>query len=157
MLFGGLLAAGVYLVWKNSAHAGVAPLGSAASVPYGGGSGTSYTVPALNAAVPGVSFAPSTQDPSLLTSTLTAIPAATAAQLASADTFWNGLQPVNPPASGYITLPSGTQFAAALMSGGNTRIDANGNLYVQWAGQVYQLAQMSDSSGNWPARLIVGS
>lgn len=157
VLYAGVLTALAYYFWKNTASAGVAPIGSAAHVPYGGGSGTSYTIPALNASVPGVSFSPSTLDPSILTSTLTAVPAVTSAQVASASNFWNGLQPAAPPSSGYITLPSGTQFAASLMTGGNTRTDANGNLYIQWAGQVYQLPVVADSSGNWPVRLISGS
>lgn len=109
-----------------------------------------YTPAALNASVPGVSFAPSTLQPGILTSTLTGVPAVTASQVAQANTFWSSLSPVVPPSSGYITFPSGSQVAATLMGGGNTAMDGNGNLYVQWAGQVYQLGPQ-DSAGNYPA------
>lgn len=118
-------------------------------------SGQSYTVPALDTSVPGVSFAPSTLQPGVLTSTLTAVPAVTGQQAAQAQSFWNTLQPVNPPDTGYITFPSGSQVAASLLTGGNTRIDGAGNYYALWGGQVYQLGAM-DSSGNWPTQLVTG-
>lgn len=109
-----------------------------------------YTPAALNAAVPGVSFAPSTIQPGILTSTLTAVPAVTSAQVSAANQFWSTLTPVVPLASGYITFPSGSQAAAATFGAGNTAMDGNGNLYVLWGGQVYQLGSQ-DSAGNYPA------
>lgn len=156
VVYGVLGVGALYYLWKSVASA--APASSTAGIlGVPGASGTSYSVAALNASVPGVTFAPSTLDPSILTSTLTAVPAVTAAQVASANTFWTGLMPVNPPPGGYITFPSGSQAAAALFTGGNTRMDSSGNLYVQWAGQVYQLPLYADSSGNWPARLVTGN
>lgn len=112
-----------------------------------------YTPSALDASVPGVSFAPSTLQPGILTSTLTAVPAVTSAQVSNANSFWGTLSPVMPLASGYITFPSGSQAAAALFGAGTTAMDGNGNLYVQWAGQVYQLGAQ-DSAGNYPAALV---
>lgn len=132
----------------GSSGSGSLPLGTGPG--YGGGS-VAYTPSALDLSVPGVSFAPSTIQPGVLTSTLTAVPAVTSAQVAQANSFWSTLTPTTPPSSGYITFPSGTQVAATLMGGGNTAQDANGNLYVQWAGQVYQLPTTPDSSGNWVA------
>lgn len=112
-----------------------------------------YSVSALDASVPGVSFSPSTIQPGILTSTLTAIPALTTAQLNQAQGFWGTLSPVMPLASGYVTFPSGSQAAAALFGGGNTAMDGSGNLYVQWAGQVFQLGA-KDSAGNYPAQPV---
>jgi len=152
-IYGGLLLAGVYALIKNQARAGVAPAGSAAALPYDRAGGVAYTPAALDAAVPGVSFAPSTVQPGVLTSILTGVPAITATQIAQASDFWNTLQPVNPPNTGYVTFPSGSQVGAAVMGQGNTRMDGNGNYYMLWAGQVYQLGTQ-DSSGNWPAALV---
>lgn len=149
-IYGGLTLAGLYALWRNAARAGVAPVASPGALPYDPSGGIPYTPAALDAAVPGVSFAPSTIQPGVLTSTLTAVPAINATQVAQGSTFWNTLQPVNPPDSGYITLPSGTQFSAATMTGGNTRMDGNGNYYVLWGDQVYQLGAR-DSAGDWPA------
>lgn len=143
----------LYSVLKNKATA--APAGGVPGLPAAGPNGTQYTAAALDASVPGVSFAPSTVQPGILTSTLTAVPAVTGAQVSAAQQFWSTLQPVAPLDSGYITFPSGSQVAAALMSGGNTAMDGNGNYYVLWAGQAYMLGSQ-DSSGNWPA-LAVGS
>lgn len=145
---------GGFLLYAFFNKAKASPAAPAASVP-GYSPGNAYTVSALDQSVPGVSFAPSTLQPGILTSTLTAVPAVTQPQVAAAQSFWSTLTPVNPPSSGYITFPSGTQVAAALMSGGNTAQDGNGNLYVQWAGQVYQLGAQ-DSAGNYPA-ILAGS
>jgi hypothetical protein len=150
-IYGGLLAAGLYALYRNTARAGVAPSGSAAALDYGPDT-SAYTAEALDAMVPGVSFAPSSTQPGILTSTLTAVPATNAWQVAQANNFWATLQPVNPPDSGYITFPSGSQVGAALMTGGNTRMDGAGNYYVEWGNRVYQLGSQ-DSSGNWPAML----
>lgn len=144
----------LYSLIKNKAFAGVLPTPPLMPVSYGSGS-SPYTAAALNASVPGVSFAPSSLQPGILTSTLTGVPAVTGGQVAAAQSFWSTLQPVAAIDSGYITFPSGSQVAAALLSGGNTAMDANGNYYVAWAGQVYMLGSQ-DSSGNWPA-LLVGS
>lgn len=155
LLYSGLVLVGIYTLWRNAARAGVAPYASPGALPYDQPSagGIPYTPAALNAAVPGVSFAPSTAQPGILTSTLTGVPAISTTQVAQGATFWNTLQPVNPPDSGYITLPSGTQFAAASMTGGNTRMDGNGNLYVLWGDRVYQLGAQ-DSAGDWPALVV---
>lgn len=123
--------------------------------PAGPAGNGAYSVAALNASVPGVSFAQSTLQPDILTSTLIAIPALTSAQLNQAQAFWGTLSPVIPLASGYITFPSGSQAAATTFGGGNTAMDGNGNLYVQWAGQVFQLGSQ-DSAGNYPAQAITG-
>lgn len=155
LLFG-LGAAGVMFIAsraKASQNAGRSPPGGDALPTASGGASSTYTPAALDASVPGVSFAPSTLDPSILTSTLTAVPAVTTQQLSQASTFWSTLTPVAAIDSGYITFPSGSQVAASLMSGGNTAMDGNGNYYVMWAGQVYQLGAQ-DSSGNWPARAV---
>lgn len=154
LVYGGLVGLGVYALWRNAARAGVAPTGSAAALSYGPDT-SAYTAEALDAMVPGVSFAPSTVQPGIFTSTLTSVPAVTTWQVAQANNFWASLQPVNPPDSGYITFPSGSQVGAALMTGGNTRTDGAGNYYVQWGGRVYQLGSQ-DSSGNWPAILATG-
>lgn len=111
-----------------------------------------YSVPGLNTSVPGISFAPSTLQPGILTSTLTGIPALTSAQGSQVQGFWGTLSPVVPLASGYVTFPSGSQAAASLF-GGNTAMDGNGNLYVQWAGQVFQLGA-KDSAGNYPTQPV---
>lgn len=112
-----------------------------------------YTAASLNASVPGVSFAPSSLQPGILQSTLTAVPATTAAQVNAAVSFWSTLTPVVPLASGYIVFPSGSQAAAATFGGGNTAMDGSGNLYVSWAGNAYQLGD-KDSAGNYPALLV---
>lgn len=107
----------------------------------------------LNASVPGVSFAPSSLQPGILQSTLAAVPAITADRVQAAVSFWGTLTPVVPLASGYIVFPSGSQAAASLFGGGNTAMDGDGNLYVSWAGNVYQLGS-KDSAGNYPALLV---
>lgn len=112
-----------------------------------------YTAASLNASVPGVSFAPSSLQPGILQSTLTAVPSTTAAQVSAAVSLWSTLTPVVPLASGYIVFPSGAQAAAATFWGGNTAMDGGGNLYVSWAGNVYQLGD-KDSAGNYPALLV---
>lgn len=137
----------LYSMFKNTASAATPAGGISAG-------GVPYTPGALNAAVPGVSFAPSSLQPGILTSTLTAVPAVTSAQVAQAQTFWSTLTPATPPTTGYITFPSGSQVAATLMGSGNTAQDGNGNLYVQWAGQVYQLSNQQDSNGNWAAMAV---
>lgn len=142
----------LYSMLKNPARAAI-PAGSTPNGSLNVLGDNPYTAAALDQSVPGVSFAPSSLQSGILTSTLTAVPAVTAPQVAAARSFWSTLTPVSPPASGYITFPSGTQVAAALMSGGNTAQDGNGNLYVQWAGQAYQLGQQ-DSAGNYPALSI---
>ena len=152
LVYGGLGAVGLYLLWKQTAAAQSAAQGNMGIS--SSGSGSSYNINSLDASVPGVSFAQSSLDPSILTSTLTAVPAVTASQVTAAGNFWSTLQPSSPPSSGYITFPSGTQVPASLMTGGNTRQDANGNQYITWAGQVYQLPLNADSSGNWPVRLV---
>jgi hypothetical protein len=148
LVWGGLAATAVYALWRNTASARVP--GPTMVNP---GGALAYTPEALGLAVPGVSFAPSTVAPGILTSTLTAVPAVSSAQVSGAQRFWSTLQPVAPLDEGYIAFPSGSQVAASLMGGGNTAMDANGNYYVFWAGQVYQLGSM-DSSGNWPARSV---
>jgi hypothetical protein len=146
----------LYSLLKNKAFAGVqntaAGTFTSTNRP---AAGNPYTAAALNASVPGVSFAPSTVQPGVLVSTLTAVPAVTGQQTAAAQQLWSTLSPVQPLDSGYITFPSGSQVAASLLGGGNTAMDGNGNYYVSWAGQVYQLGSQ-DSAGNWPA-LLVGS
>lgn len=146
----------LYSLFKNTAAAQgmAAGQGLPGVVPSAGlPNGTQYTVSALDASTPGVSFAPSTVQPGILTSTLTAVPAVTGAATAAAQNFWSTLQPVAAIDTGYITFPSGSQVAASLMSGGNTAMDGNGNYYVMWAGQVYQIGSQ-DSAGNWPAMLV---
>jgi hypothetical protein len=148
------IAAGVgiggWLLYSYFNKASAAQAAASVNAARQGGLGIPYTAAALNAAVPGVSFTPSTLQPGILKSTLTAVPAVTAQQIAGANSFWSTLTPVVPLASGYITFPSGSQAAAATFGGGNTAMDGNGNLYVQWAGQVYQLGSQ-DSAGNYPA------
>lgn len=155
LLFG-LGAAGVMFIASRAkaqaAPGRISPGGDALPAASGGAS-SAYTPAALDASVPGVSFAPSPLDPSILKSTFTAVPAVTSSQVASANSFWSTLQPVAAIDSGYITFPSGSQVAASLMGGGNTAMDGNGNYYVMWGGQVYQLG-LQDSSGNWPARVV---
>lgn len=151
----GVLGWFLYETFKNKAQAGVKPIASAATLPYTNGASIPYSPAALNASVPGVSFAPSSYDPAILTSTLTGSPAVTGNQVAAAASFWSTLMPVNPPDSGYITFPSGSQAAAATFVNGNTRMDSGGTYYVLWGGQVYQLGQM-DSAGNWPALPVSG-
>lgn len=114
---------------------------------------SAYTSTSLNASVPGISFTPSSIQPGILQSTLTAVPATTAGQVQAAVSFWSTLTPVVPLASGYIVFPSGAQAAATTFGGGNTAMDGGGNLYVSWAGNVYQLGDR-DSAGNYPALLV---
>jgi hypothetical protein len=146
-----------YFNKANAAQAAALNANPALARATGAGAGnlitSAYSPPALNASVPGVSFAPSTVQPGILTSTLTAVPAVTSQQVAGANAFWATLTPVVPLASGYITFPSGAQAAAATFGGGNTAMDGNGNLYVLWAGQVYQLGSQ-DSAGNYPALAV---
>lgn len=151
LLFG-LGAAGA--MWFAT-RASAASKGGAAPAPSGGGSASAYTPGGPSVAVPGVSFAPSNLQPGVLTSTLTAVPAVTGQQVSQAQSLWDTLQPVTAIDSGYITFPSGSQVAASLMGAGNTRMDGNGNYYVQWGGQVYQLG-IQDSSGNWPTQVVSG-
>lgn len=162
-----LIAGGVgvlgYLLYSifNKANAATAATDTAAvarQAAYGltPAQAAAYTPAALNASVPGVTFAPSSIQPGILQSTLTAVPATTAAQVSAATSFWNTLTPVVPLASGYIVFPSGSQAAAATFGGGNTAMDGNSNLYVMWAGNVYQLGSQ-DSAGNYPALLVTSS
>ncbi len=76
--------------------------------------------------------------------------APTAAEVSASGSFWDRLQPVQSVDSGYINFPSGAQAAATLFQ---TRMDANGQYYVQWGGLVYVLGSQ-DSSGNWPAQPV---
>jgi hypothetical protein len=76
--------------------------------------------------------------------------APTQPEISASGSFWDNLQPVQGLSSGYINFPSGAQAAAALFP---TRMDANGQYYVQWAGLVYVLGNQ-DSSGNWPAQPV---
>ena len=124
-----LLGAGAaaWYLWKNSASAMAA--GAAQSLLPAPGSGA----------------------PALLT--LPGSAAVTGAQVAQSLATWSSLSPANAIASGYINLPDGTQFAAATMTGGNTRTDQAGNTYVMWGGEVYRVGDM-DAQGNWPATLI---
>lgn len=73
--------------------------------------------------------------------------AVTAPQVAASGSFWDSLTPVQSIDSGYINFPTGSQAAATLFQ---TRMDDQGNYYVQWAGLTYLLGSQ-DSSGNWPA------
>jgi len=73
--------------------------------------------------------------------------APTSAEVASAGSFWNQLQPVSGPGEGYVNFPSGSQAAATLLPFG---MDSAGTYYTEWAGQVFQL-QGQDAQGNWPA------
>lgn len=79
--------------------------------------------------------------------------AQTAGQIQNAATLWSQLSPVQPLDSGYINFPSGSQAAAATFASGNTRMDAQGNYYVQWGGLTYQLGSQ-DGAGNWPAQVV---
>jgi hypothetical protein len=63
--------------------------------------------------------------------------------------FWDSLTPTSPESQGFVNFPSGSQAAAALLT---TRMDGLGNLYVQWAGQTYQLSG-PDQFGNYTATL----
>lgn len=96
--------------------------------------------------------APTLSTPGVLPAAL----ATSSAQVSVAADLWSTLQPVAPIDSGFIHFPTGTQAAASLLGAGNTRMDGNGNYYVLWAGQVYQLGNQ-DSSGNWPAMLANAS
>lgn len=78
--------------------------------------------------------------------------APTTGELQSSGSLWDTLMPVDPRTSGYINFPGGSQAAAATFRYGNTRVDTQGNTYVQWAGITYQLGPQ-DASGNWPAML----
>lgn len=81
---------------------------------------------------------------------LPATMAPTTEQIQQSGTLWDTLMPVDPKTSGYINFPGGSQAAAATFRYGNTRVDTQGNTYVQWAGITYQLGPQ-DASGNWPA------
>lgn len=76
--------------------------------------------------------------------------APTAPEIGSSASLWDNLTPVQGLSSGYINFPSGAQSAAALFP---TRMDQNGQYYVQWAGLVYVLGSQ-DGSGNWPAQAV---
>lgn len=158
LIGGGVLAlVGWLFVSKRASAATPAAASGAAGAtsPRTGTSALSYNPVQLNASVPGVSFAPSTLQPGVLTSTLTSVPAVTSQQVGAGQAFWSTLQPVTAINSGYITFPSGSQAAAATFVNGNTAVDGNGNAYVLWGGQVYMLGTQ-DSAGNYPA-LPVGS
>lgn len=149
----GLLGYLLYRQVKSMAAQDTYNAAAARQNAYGAAPSSPYTAAALNASVPGVSFSSSSLQPGILQSTLTAVPATTAAQISAAVSFWGTLTPVVPLASGYIVFPSGAQAAAATFGGGNTAMDGGGNLYVSWAGNVYQLGD-KDSAGNYPALLV---
>ena len=150
LVVGGLGLLG-YLLYRQVKSMAAQDMANAARA--GTASSNPYSAGALNASVPGVSFAPSSLQPGILQSTLAAVPATTAAQVQAAVSFWGTLTPVVPLASGYIVFPSGAQAPASLFGGGNTAMDGGGNLYVSWAGNVYQLGD-KDSAGNYPALLV---
>jgi hypothetical protein len=146
-----------WLIYRSKAQAGMtwgapgsAAVNPATGLPVGVAPVNPLSAAALTASTPGVSFAPSTLQPGVLQSTLTAVPAITATQAASARSFWSTLTPADPPATGFIVFPSGTQVAASLMTNGNFAQDGGGNNYVLWAGQTYMLGAQ-DSTGNYPA------
>jgi hypothetical protein len=124
-----LAIGGLGIVWlmKNSAAAKAA--GAAAALAPGAADGASSG--AVNLELPGSS-------------------APTADDITAGTSFWDVLNPVTPIATGYINFPSGAQAPAASFSNGLTRMDAGGNYFVQWGGQVYELGSM-DAQGNWPA------
>lgn len=144
-----------YLLYRQVKSMAAQDMANASRAGTGAGTASSnpYSASALNASVPGVSFAPSSLQPGILQSTLAAVPAITADRVQAAVSFWGTLTPVVPLASGYIVFPSGSQAAASLFGGGNTAMDGDGNLYVSWAGNVYQLGS-KDSAGNYPALLV---
>jgi hypothetical protein len=121
-------AAGAWYLWKNSASA----QGAAAA---------QALLPAPSAA------------PDLTTFALPGSSAATGAMVSQAASTWSALTPAPAIASGYINLPDGTQVAAATLTAGNTRTDAQGSTYVLWGGLVYKVGDM-DAQGNWPVTLV---
>jgi hypothetical protein len=60
--------------------------------------------------------------------------------------------PANMQVLGNVTLPTGTQIPMNSLVG-KIRQDANGNVYANVSGSIYQLSP-SDSQGNYPATLI---
>lgn len=134
----GLLGMIGWMLLKNKASAATPTLALPAPSSTGGGLLTSPGI--------GLPIQAGTQSIPELPATM----ATTSDQLSSAGTFWDTLQPVQSLPSGYINFPSGAQAAAAIFQ---TRMDANGSYYVQWAGLTYVLGNQ-DSSGNWPAQAV---
>jgi len=70
--------------------------------------------------------------------------------------LWNTLtaSPAMSGVPGDVILPDGTD--AGPLANMQVKSDANGNVYVQVGGVIYQLGQ-SDANGDWPAQIILDS
>jgi hypothetical protein len=144
LIFGGLLIAGAVYLMRKAAAQGTSSTPALTS-------SSSGSLPAQGplTTVGPVSLLPiqaGTQNIPELPATM----APTAPEIGSSASLWNNLSPAPGLTSGYINFPSGAQAAAALFP---TRMDANGQYYVQWGGLVYVLG-VQDGSGNWPAQAV---
>lgn len=70
----------------------------------------------------------------------------------AAAAIWSNLTPTSPPASGgFVNFPSGSQSDSVFLPWAT---DSAGNLYTQWAGQIYIVNATGDFLGNLNARLL---
>jgi len=69
----------------------------------------------------------------------------------AAAAIWSNLTPTSAPSGGYVNFPSGSQSGVIFLPWAT---DSAGNLYTQWAGQIYIVNPNTDFLGNLSARLL---
>lgn len=74
--------------------------------------------------------------------------ATTAGALSATNAIWQNLTATTGPYSGYVNFPTGSQAAAGLLQWAT---DGSGNYYTEWAGHIYLVPLLTDSSGNYTA------
>lgn len=74
--------------------------------------------------------------------------ATTAGALSATNAIWQNLTATTGPYAGYVNFPSGSQAAAGLLQWAT---DGSGNYYTEWAGHIYLVPLLADSSGNYTA------
>lgn len=69
----------------------------------------------------------------------------------AAAAIWSNLTPTSAPSGGFVNFPSGSQSDIIFLPWAT---DSAGNLYTQWAGQIYIVNPTADFLGNLNARLL---
>lgn len=69
----------------------------------------------------------------------------------AAAAIWSNLTPTSAPSGGFVNFPSGSQSDIVFLPWAT---DSAGNLYTQWAGQIYIVNPTADFLGNLNARLL---
>jgi hypothetical protein len=101
-----------------------------------------------SAATPGMSVGVTPGTPTLSPGSS----ATTAGALSATNAIWQNLTPTTGPYAGYVNFPTGSQAAAGLLQWAT---DGSGNYYTQWAGHIYLVPLVTDSSGNYTAGQLI--